>query len=244
MIGITADGTGGPAQNTAQGEPALFIPRRYVCAVQRAGGAAMILPFTSSGEILDRYLDAVGGLLVSGGNFDISPHFYGQRPIPQLGTLIPERTEFELKLLRLALARDLPILGICGGAQAINVVLGGTLVQDIAAQWPGAGEHQQGSKKVSGGHLVEIAPGTQLRRIVRRKMLDVNTTHHQAVKRLGRNLKISATAEDGVIEAIESTRHAFVIGVQWHPEVLAPYQAAQRRLFSAFIAASIRHGRG
>jgi len=131
----------------------------------------------------------------------------------------------------------LPILAICGGAQALNVVLGGSLYQDIPAQVPGAIEHQQSDRKAWGGHRVAIPANTRLRIIVQCPSLEVNTTHHQAVRDLGKCLIVNAVADDGVIEGIESTRHQFALGVQWHPEVLAPQRLSHRKIFSAFIAA-------
>jgi putative glutamine amidotransferase len=237
LIGITADSAGGAGHAPANAEPALFLFKRYLDAIETAGGASLILPIAASRDALARYLDAVQGLLVSGGNFDIPPRFYGEPSIKQLGNLISERTEFELRLIRLALDRDLPVLGICGGAQAINVVLGGSLYQDISTQCPGAVKHRSANGKGSGGHRIDVQPGTLLSGVLRRRGLDVNTTHHQAVKRLGTGLVVNAVAEDGVIEGIESTRHSFVIGVQWHPEVLAPRHPSQRRLLRGFTAA-------
>jgi len=176
-------------------------------------------------------------LIISGGGFDIHPSYYGERPIRQLGAIKAQRTEFELDIAAAALKQDLPILGICGGEQALNVVLGGSLYQDISAQVADASEHQQSDKKCFGGHRVQIPDGTCLRAIVKQASLEVNTTHHQAVKQLGKGLIVDAIADDGVIEGIESTRHAFVIGVQWHPEVLAPRRQGHRRIFDALIAA-------
>jgi putative glutamine amidotransferase len=236
LIGITADLSGIPGNRTySQSEPTLFLPQRYVSAVEQAGAIALILPANHSTRGLRRYMNLLDGLVISGGNFDIHPRYYGEKPINQLGIIKPQRTEFELELATSALRRDLPVLGICGGAQAINVVLGGSLYQDIAAQLPGAVEHQQGARKMV-GHQVEVQGGTQLHEIVRRQSLEVNTTHHQAIKKLGRGLVVNAVAEDGVIEGIESTQHEFVLGLQWHPEVLAPRQMYQRRIFSAFAA--------
>jgi len=237
LIGITADvfdASGNSANNYR--EPTLFLPQRYCRAVERASAIALILPANHSSTALRRVLSLLDGLVISGGNFDIHPRFFGEKPIKQLGIIKSQRTEFELELTAAALKRDLPVLGICGGAQAINVVLGGSLYQDIAAQLPGAGEHQQSAKKLIGGHHVRVQYGTRLHAIVRRRILEVNTTHHQAVKKLGRDLVTNALAEDGVIEGIESTKHRFVLGLQWHPEVLAPRQLLQRRIFSAFAA--------
>lgn len=237
LIGITADvfdASGNGANNYR--EPTLFLPQRYCRAVERAGGIALILPANHSSTALRRVLSLLNGLVISGGNFDIHPRFFGEKPIKQLGIIKSQRTEFELELTAAALKHDLPVLGICGGAQAINVVLGGSLYQDIATQLPGTGEHQQSANKLIGGHHVRVQYGTRLHAIVQRQILEVNTTHHQAVKILGRDLVTNALAEDGVIEGIESTKHRFVLGLQWHPEVLAPRRLLQRRIFSAFAA--------
>jgi len=237
LIGITAD----LSDVHSKSEPTFFLPQRYVRAVEQAGGIALILPANDSKHRLRCYMNLLDGLVVSGGNFDIHPRYYGERPINQLGIIKPERTEFELELASSALKRDLPVLGICGGAQTINVVLGGSLYQDIAAQLPQAGEHQQSARKTLGGHRVEVQNGTRLHKIIGRQNLEVNTTHHQAIKKLGRGLVVNAVADDGVIEGIESTRHEFVLGLQWHPEVLAPRQMLQRHIFLAFAAICRKH---
>jgi putative glutamine amidotransferase len=116
------------------------------------------------------------------------------------------------------------------------VALGGSLYQDITAQFTDSGAYDHSSKNPKGGHPIRVASGTRLFSIVKRLSFNVNTSHHQAVKRLGRGIIVNAVAEDGVIEGIESTEHSFVLGVQWHPEVLAPHQAHQRRIFSSFVA--------
>jgi putative glutamine amidotransferase len=238
VIGISADFVEGDAQ--ANREPALLLAQRYYRAVEQAGAMPFILPPLSSAAAIRQALRRLDGLLISGGGFDIHPSYYGEKPIKQLGVVKAQRTEFELAITTAALKQDLPLLGICGGAQALNVVLGGSLYQDIAAQVPSAAEHEQSEKKTFGGHGVEITNGTRLRAIVQRQRLEVNTTHHQAVKQLGKGLIINAVADDGIIEGIESTRHGFAIGVQWHPEVLAPRRIDQRRIFAAFVAVSKR----
>jgi len=233
VIGITAD----IADSKANGEPTLFLARRYLRAVEQAGAVPLILPPLSSNSAIRQSLNILDGLIISGGNFDIHPSHYGEQPIKELGIVKADRTEFELEIAAGALKKNLPTLGICGGAQALNVVLGGSLYQDIGTQVPSAGEHEQSDKRASGGHRVKIPSGTRLRAIVRRQHLEVNTTHHQAVKELGKGLLANAVADDGIIEGIESTRHAFVLGVQWHPEALAPRQDSHQRIFSAFVAA-------
>ncbi|MGZ8499157.1 MAG: gamma-glutamyl-gamma-aminobutyrate hydrolase family protein [Candidatus Binatia bacterium] len=238
LIGITSDLAGAEWGGTA--EPLYFLAQRYVKAIVNAGAIALILPPAPSSIALRRLLARLDGLVLSGGNFDIHPSYYGEKPLAGLGTIKAERSNFELDLTAAALKQDLPLLGICGGAQAINVVLGGSLYQDIGAQVADAQEHQQSRKSVKRGHRISIQPRTLLRRIVGRSHAEVNTTHHQAVKTLGRGLIVNAVAGDGIIEGIESTRHAFVIGVQWHPEVLAPRQRHQRRIFVALVACAAR----
>ncbi|MGH7929064.1 MAG: gamma-glutamyl-gamma-aminobutyrate hydrolase family protein [Candidatus Binatia bacterium] len=238
VIGITADFS--PANRDGNGatrEATHFLPHRYCHAVENAGGIALILPAIISNAALKRILAVVDGLVISGGDFDIHPSYYGEKPIAGLGIIKQERTEFELDLTRAALKRDMPVLGLCGGEQAINVVLGGTLYQDIPTQLPQAGNHQQSDKKEIGGHQIHVHQRTRLSEILRRRRIEVNTTHHQAVKRIGKGLRINATAEDGLIEGIESEQHSFVLGLQWHPEVLAPRHEHQRRIFAAFTAA-------
>lgn len=237
LIGITADVANGGKNGRASLGSTFFLPQRYCRALEQAGGVPVILSPTESRSVAIRTLDRLDGLLISGGNFDIHPSLYGEKPIKELGEIKEERTEFELNLTRLALKRDLPLLGICGGAQALNVALGGTLYQDIATQLTEAIEHQQSKKKRIAGHRIQVRSGTRLAKILGRPFLEVNTTHHQAVKRLGTGLVINATAEDGLIEGIESSRHSFVLGVQWHPEALAPKSLHQRKIFSVFVDA-------
>jgi putative glutamine amidotransferase len=237
LIGITADINHDGKNGRASLGSTFFLPERYCRALEQAGGIPVILSPTRSRSVAVRALDHLDGLLISGGNFDIHPSLYGENPIKGLGQIKAERTRFELNVARVALKRDLPLLGICGGAQAINVALGGTLYQDIAAQLTKPIEHQQSKKKHIGGHQIRILSGTRLAKILRRSFLEVNTTHHQAVKQLGAGLVINATAEDGLIEGIESSHHSFVLGVQWHPEALAPKSLHQRKIFSAFVEA-------
>ena len=235
-IGITADISEAPQRRfTASNEPTIFLPRRYNRAVEMSGAIPLLLPFTASRALMRQYIGRLDGLVISGGAFDIHPSYYNEKPIKEIGAIKGDRTKFELEMTHLALERDLPLLGICGGAQAINVALGGSLYQDIATQAPHANQHEQSAKKEIGGHKVIIARGTRLEKILRRRTLEVNTTHHQAVKEIGTGLVVNATAEDGLIEGIESLRHSFVLGVQWHPEVLASRHVPQRRIFTFFI---------
>lgn len=238
LIGITPDtGTTPRGSSGIKGESIIVLQARYPRAIQEAGGTPVILPITSSRTAIQQFIERLDGIAVSGGDFDIHPKFYGEEAIEALGEMKEERTEFELELISMALKQNLPLLGICGGAQALNVVLGGSLYQDIASQLPQAGEHQRGDLKDRGGHKIKIHDGTRLKRIVGRETLEVNTTHHQAVKKLGRGLIVNATAGDGIIEGVESKDHSFLLGVQWHPEFLTGRDLLQRKIFAAFISA-------
>jgi putative glutamine amidotransferase len=171
----------------------------------------------------------VTGLLLTGGS-DIAPAYYGQEPDPQLGEVDAERDAYELGLLALADAVDLPVLCICRGLQLLNVHRGGTLIQHLS-QTP---RHRE-------SHEVTIDPDSRLAAILGANETRVNSRHHQAIDRLGAGLAITARdAEDGVIEAVEDQTRRFLIAVQWHPEDLAPIDETQRRLFTAFAAAGTR----
>ena len=245
LIAITADSLGPEqAQAKTDQEPTFSLASRYCDAIQNAGGLPIIIPHSQSRTQIRHLMQRVDGLLISGGGFDINPSHYGEQPIAQLGRIKAQRTFTEMEAIALGLQRDLPMLGICGGAQAINVVLGGSLYQDIATQLPEARDHQPRAPNHSGGHTVKLLPGTLLQKIFNRRTMKVNTTHHQAIRDPGRGLVINATAADGIIEGVESTKHSFVLGVQWHPEVLAPRSRAQRKIFSSFISICKRLHRG
>lgn len=233
-IGLTPDYE---TATSGRRETLIFLREHYPKVILEAGGIPLLLPITGSRKAIQAMLDSLHGILVSGGDFDIHPKYYGEKPLAVLGKIKETRTEFELDLITLALKKELPILGVCGGAQAINVALGGTLYQDIPSQIPDAIAHQQGELREVGGHQVRVYEGTRLKQIVGRDTLEVNTTHHQAVKTLGKKLIVNAGTEDGVIEGIEGVNGFFVLGVQWHPELLAHGDTSQKKIISAFVAA-------
>lgn len=198
--------------------PRFIVPAAYVAAVQKAGGDPLLLPHVDPARAAS-YLSILDGLVIAGGDFDIPPDYYGQVARPGLGKLLAERSAFERALTEAALAQDMPVLGVCGGMQLMNVVLGGTLHQDLAER-PNTGVHVQPHDKREPAHAVDVASGSLLARLTGASRLQVNSTHHQIVHGLGRNVVATGIAEDGVIEAIESGGHGFALGVQWHPEVL------------------------
>ncbi len=210
----------------------------YADAVLRAGGLPFVLPFTDDRSLIEQALDRVSGLVVTGGAFDVPPELYGEAPREGLGPLKPERTQFELAVLRVALQKKLPVLGICGGMQLLNVAFGGTLYQDLGRELPDAKPHEQPHDRTQPQHPVEVRDQTVLAECVGGKgQLMVNSTHHQAVKTVGAGLIVSATAPDGVIEALEvPDKDHFVVGVQWHPELMLDAVPPHLGLYKALVS--------
>lgn len=194
----------------------------------RAGGMEPVAAFV--GDAIS--LDGAAGLLLMGGS-DVNPKQYGEERRPETDEPDDERDEAELRLIEEALARDLPILAICRGLQILNVYHGGTLTQHLTPVEPHDVETED---KGAPAHEIEIEAGTKLAQIAgaRAKMWLVNSRHHQAAAKVGEQLRISARATDGVVEAVERPDRRFVIGVQWHPEDQFRGDAEQMRLFRAF----------
>jgi putative glutamine amidotransferase len=230
-IGLTLDSEapGGYSQL-----PWYALRQNYFDAVGAAGGIPLALPHEP--ELAAAYLDLLDGLVVTGGAFDVDPSWYdGGARHPTVKTK-DRRTAFEMAVLRGALDRDMPVLGICGGQQLLNVALGGTLIQHIPDRVENGLAHEQPNPRTEPGHAVEVVPGTLLHRIVGRERLDVNSAHHQAAEKLGPDVVASGFAPDGVIEAIELPTKRFCLGVQWHPEyAIDPGDGA---ILRAFIAAA------
>ena len=229
LIGLTLDAEpeGGWSKY-----PWYALRQNYTSAVAAAGGLAVALPHDAG--LAEDYLDRLDGLIVTGGAFDVDPALYGDAERHETVALKADRTSAELLLLRGALARNMPVLGICGGQQLLAVALGGTLIQHIPDTVPGALAHEQASSHYEPGHEVDILAGTLLHKIVGKGRMRVNTSHHQAVKDAGRSV-VNAVAPDGVIEGIEDPAQRFCIGVQWHPEYLV--DAGDNAIFSAMMAA-------
>ena len=217
------------------------VQQAYVEAVLAAGGLPLLLPHDPSAAAA--YLALLDGLLVTGGAFDVSPELYGEVRRAGCGPEKPERTRFERELLEAALASSVPVLGICGGMQLLNVVRGGTLFQDLGADAAIVG-HEQPPPKDRPTHAVSVASGSLLARLLGPAEPEhrVNSTHHQAVRDPGIGVLISGRAPDGVIEAIELPDLPFAIGVQWHPEAVLRHDARQALLFTGLVGAA-RSGR-
>lgn len=217
--------------------PASFLPKVYLDAVTEAGGIAMLLPPqpVTSG-IARTVLAVLDGLIVAGGA-DVDPARYGQQPHPRTGAPRTDRDTWEEALLTEAIATDVPFLGICRGAQVLNVALGGTLVQhlpDVVGS-----DRYQPSPAVFGEGEVTIEPGSRLATVLGpgSGTLPVHYYHHQALDEVAEGLTVTARSEDGVVEAVELGSVPFGIGVQWHPEE----NAADRRLFAGLVEAAREH---
>jgi len=193
----------------------------YYEAVFAAGGDPILLPPLEGEESASRALALVDAVVVPGGD-DLPAQDYGEEPLicERSGAVDARRYEFGRALVRGAVSADRPLLGVCYGHQLLNVALGGALVQDIPIQLGIQETHRIAVGDVR--HLVELEEGSRLARLARARRGEVNSRHHQSVKRAGDGLKVVGRAPDGVIEAVEAEGRRFVVGVQWHPERMGP----------------------
>lgn len=221
-------------------EPTYFLRARYIRAIEELGGIPLILPLVNGPAARRRLLDGVDGLLLTGSGPDLPPRLYGERQRFKFPLVSERRANFELDLVHQARTRDLPLLGICGGMQTVNVACGGSLFQDIPSQVHDALDHRQKAKATHVSHSVTVVPHSLLKKIVAKANLMVNSSHHQSVKTVAPSLIASATAPDGIVEAIESPAHRFLLAIQWHPEFLFERHAPHRRLFEALVHAARR----
>jgi putative glutamine amidotransferase len=208
--------------------------RNYAQAVLAEGGLPMLAAVVDPDAATD-FVARADALLLSGGA-DIDPARFGQPPQPHLGIVDPERDAFEIALYRAARAAGKPVLGICRGIQVINVAEGGSLHQHVPALGRGV-QHSQADKGGRPHHRVALAPGSRLRDAFGVEAPFVNTYHHQGLDRLGTGLRAVAHAEDGLVEAVEGTTGAWLLGVQWHPEMSYAAYPDQRAPFTGFLEA-------
>jgi len=251
LIGVTTSELR-PAERVTplpEGEPrgsemALGLP--YLQGIEAAGGLPLVVPPMPE-EAIEPLLDRLDGVCLSGGP-DLDPELYGAEPHAELGPTEPDLDRFELAIARRADNRAMPILAICRGAQALNIVRGGSLHQhlpDLSEEIP----HRQSTPGDRPSHEAKLVPGSRLAAAIGtgeaagggalEQTIDVNSFHHQAIERLGEGLAVSASAPDGTVEAIEDPDRPFLIGVQWHAEALVdrPYESA---LFRSFVDACRR----
>lgn len=221
-------------------QPQVTIYASYLNVLQRVGLAPSLVTPVHRPDAIEALVRAGRGLVLSGGE-DVEPSRYGEAPIPELGEVNPARDEMEWRALDVALSLDMPVLGICRGMQLLNVFLGGTLYQDLPTQREEVLSHDQEAPWGHHHHHVQCTEGSHLQRVLGDCVpLEINSFHHQAVKDLAPGVRCTAQAEDGLIEGIESERHRWVVGVQWHPErseAEAPNTDPNIRILQGFAAA-------
>lgn len=217
----------------------------YARAVAAGGGVPVILPPAESGGLAVEITDRLDGLLLAGGE-DVDPVRYGEPPHPRTQPPNPYRDAAELALVAAARARRLPILAVCRGLQLLNVAHGGSLVQDIGDELPGALEHQRDrQQRGERVHAVKVEAESRLAAALGARRLHVNSVHHQAARRIGEGLRIVARAEDGLVEGLEWSGDGWwAVSVQWHPEeLIGTAEPWDRSLFSMFVREAAAHGR-
>ncbi len=199
-------------------ETSASAPITYINSIKRAGGVPLVIPMTTSEEEIAIILNTVDAIVMTGGE-DICPSYYGEEPIRAQGEIVPIRDEFDYKLIKMAVNKGLPVLGICRGLQIMNVAFGGTLYQDFPSQNKESYiKHNQKAPRDYGTHSITIDSNSLLYQLLGVSKTYVNSYHHQAIKDLAPGFKISARSADGIVEAIEMTRNDLVLGVQFHPE--------------------------
>jgi putative glutamine amidotransferase len=216
-----------------------YLSRHYSEAVEAAGGTPVHISLIPQRDYIAAVMSELDGVLLPGSDSDVDPLRYGAEPHPALGSVHPVKDETDLLVLEEVEKRRLPLFAICFGMQALNVSRGGTLIQDIASQVPAAIKHQQGAPRDRPSHPVKLSKESLLSSLTRDERTLVNSHHHQAVDKVGRELVATAWSSDGLIEAIEDSRpQRFVLGVQWHPELGWKDDSLSQALFNRFIAAT------
>ncbi len=217
-----------------------YLGRDYSEAVEICGGIPVHLSLIPKADYIAEALSGLDGILLPGSNTDVDPNYYGEEPHPSLGTVIPEKDETDRLVLDEAERLNLPLFGICFGMQALNVARGGTLIQDIGSQVEDCIKHDQGNPYTRNSHNLTFKAGSIISGLTAVQAsttaIRVNSSHHQAIRNVGKNLAATAWASDDVIECIEDTREdRFVIGVQWHPEITFSDDPVSQAIFELFI---------
>ena len=218
-----------------------YLARFYSEAVEAAGGLPVHIPLIPEVDFIKSVMEHLDGLLLPGSDSDVDPLRYGDEPHPKLGNVHPEKDATDLLVLDEAESTAMPVFAICFGLQSLNVSRGGTLVQDIGSQHPDAIKHEQGAPRDRTSHHVKILDGSILSQLAGGTRAPVNSHHHQAIKKLGRDLVATAWASDGLVEAVEDPRSdRFVMGVQWHPELGWERDQLSRAVFSRFVSEAVQ----
>lgn len=232
IIGVTS-----PMSTNASGSPVLQLGQAYIDAIQKAGGIPLVIPIGIDQVKIKSLLSRLDGLLLSGGG-DIDPRTFKGASHPKVYGTSPERDSLEFYLLEEAVTSNKPFLAICRGIQVLNVAFGGDLYTHIQDQVEKSLKHDWFPKfpRDKLAHTVRLIPGSKLHRIFNTDEIRVNSLHHQGIKTVGKGLKATAFAPDGLVEGLEVDGAGFALGVQWHPECL-PDDTKMQDLFKAFISA-------
>lgn len=227
-----------PAQDEPAGREAV-IGCRYIEAIALAGGIPVMIPPIDLALLEDLLDERIDGICIPGG-MDVDPRFYGAEPDANLGPTDPDFDEFELALLKRVAERKIPLVAICRGVQVLNVSRGGTLIQHLPDHSDLA--HRQQEAGDVEGHSIELDPESRLASLTGTSSFGVNTYHHQAIDQVGSGLRVVARAPDGVIEAVEEDGLGFVLGLQWHAELMAP-RDIEAAVFAGLVEAASEHAR-
>ena len=231
IIGITLDGE---KSKSYSHYPWYAARKNYSDSIDLAGGISIFLPHNKCK--IPQYLNLLDGLVITGGDFDVNPKLYGKKISSEFVKVKEDRTNFEYEITKQALEINLPILGICGGQQLLNVVMGGTLIQHIPDTIDSIINHEQTNPRNEGSHEIKIYKNSRLFDITKVERMFVNSAHHQSVDILGKGLVVNSIAEDGIIEGIENPKLNFCLGVQWHPEFLIDKKDIE--IFKALVESS------
>lgn len=232
IIGISGD-TKLISNEVFQGHKFAYMINNYVESIERSCGVPYIIPIIQNEEIIKQQVKNIDALILSGGS-DVNPLLFGEEPSEKLGAIVNERDIYDTKLLKFAMKLDKPILGICRGIQVLNIVNGGTLYQDLSLHQGHSVKHFQSGSPSSATHTVDIIKNSVLYEILGEKAL-VNSFHHQAVKKVAKGFKVTALSKDGVVEAIEKEGESFVLGIQWHPEMMSREHNEMQKIFDVLV---------
>ena len=215
-----------------------MVSRANMQSIYEAGGMPVLLPYVTDEQELKQIVNRVDGLYLTGGD-DIDPTLFGEEPHPKLGTIIPERDRAEVVLTKKMLEKDKPILAVCRGSQILNIAAGGDMYQDIYTQIDKPLlQHAQYAPREHGSHFVYVTKGSLLHGISEQEVFRINSIHHQANRNVPSTYRVSGKASDGIIEALESRSHRFVLGLQWHPESMAVAgDVISKKVYSQFVEA-------
>lgn len=210
------------------------INSTYIDVVLRTGGIPIIIPVLKDTKEVAKYLNTIDGIIFTGGG-DVSSLYFNVEPIKEVDSIDHDRDNTEMELFKGVYEKGIPILGICRGAQLINIALGGDIYQDIYSQVSNVNGHTCGTNVQEGYHTINILEDSILFEIFKKDKLVVNSQHHQAIRNIGENLRVIARTSDGIVEAIESTNDKFILGLQFHPEAMAMKYEEFLKPFKYFV---------